>query len=579
MRNFVRLLGMALCLTSLPACVEDYDLDDIEESDVTIHVKELTVPLNLDAITLKSVIDLDEEDVVKVVDGKYAILFQDKFESGAIKVEPFSIPRPSTEPQSATLYPYTVSSSLRDYSVGQPPLVSFLIPEGYSSVKMDCSASGIDSHILAIDSLGISGVFKIDIGFEGIDHLVSDYYIENLRLSLPKGLRIAKQSGIIFDPAKGEVAFPSSIRVNVKEGMEIRLPIEGIDMKTGAAAFENGTFDFKGECSLTAMLGLYQDNLLPGVTPEEASRLRKVLFKFHPYFEDNLVVDSFTGDIDYKIDDLNVSGINIDDIPDALNQAGTSLGLVNPQVYVKMNSPLAQTGVGVDVSIELIPTPHTDERFVCSFTQSDEESALCFSPTRPDSFYSAPGYDYSDARQIEVANLGRILMGERLPERIDVNVEAGTHQKVTDFHLKDYGNVKGEYTFYAPLQLTADSKVIYRDTITGWADEDMDKATISRLSLSADVTKDIPLGVTIEMWPINREGERIGDLVGLASLTKETSEPQPLRMEMDGDITKLDGIILHAKVEAADGETLAPTMRLNVSNLRVTVSAKYVDEL
>ena len=81
---------MALCLTSLPACVEDYDLDDIEESDVTIHVKELTVPLNLDAITLKSVIDLDEEDIVKVVDGKYAILFQDKFESGAIKVEPFS---------------------------------------------------------------------------------------------------------------------------------------------------------------------------------------------------------------------------------------------------------------------------------------------------------------------------------------------------------------------------------------------------------------------------------------------------------------------------------------------------------
>ena len=73
MRNFVRLLGMALCLTSLPACVEDYDLDDIEESDVTIHVKELTVPLNLDAITLKSVIDLDEEDVVKVVERRHSL--------------------------------------------------------------------------------------------------------------------------------------------------------------------------------------------------------------------------------------------------------------------------------------------------------------------------------------------------------------------------------------------------------------------------------------------------------------------------------------------------------------------------
>lgn len=570
---------MALCLTSLPACVEDYDLDDIEESDVTIHVKELTVPLNLDAITLKSVIDLDEEDVVKVVDGKYAILFQDKFESGAIKVEPFSIPRPSTEPHTSMHYPYRERSALRDYSVGQPPLVSFLIPEGYSSVKMDCSASDIDSHILSIDSLGINGVFKIDISFEGIDQLVSDYYIENLRIQLPKGLMIKKKSGLLFDPAKGEVVFPSSLRVDVEKGMEIRLPIEGIDMKTSEATFENGTFIFKGECGLTAMLGLYQDNLLPGVAEDDVRGLRNVLFKFHPYFENNLLVDAFTGDIDYKIDDLHVSGINIDDIPEALNQEGTFLGLVNPQVYVRMNSPLASAGVGVDVAIELVPTPNVNERFVCDFTQSEEESNLCFSSTRPDSFYSAPDYDYSDARQIEVANLGRILLGERLPERIDVKVEAGTRQKVTDFHLKDYGNVKGDYTFYAPLQLTADSKVFYRDTITGWADEDMDKATFSHLSLKADVTKDIPLGVTIEMWPIDREGNRIGDLVGKASLTKETSQPQPLSVEVDGEITKLDGIILHAKVEATSGETLAPTMRLDVSNLRVTVSAKYDDEL
>ena len=108
--------------------------------------------------------------------------------------------------------------------------------------------------------------------------------------------------------------------------------------------------------------------------------------------------------------------------------------------------------------------------------------------------------------------------------------------------------------------------VFYRDTITGWADEDMDNVTISRLSLSADVTKDIPLGVTIEMWPINREGERIGDMVGQASLTKETDKPQPLIMEVDGEITKLDGIILHAKVEATDGETLARPVRVKVSN-------------
>ena len=54
-------LGSALCALSLllTGCFDDkYNLDDID-TNAEFKVKDLVVPVNLDEITLKSIIDLD----------------------------------------------------------------------------------------------------------------------------------------------------------------------------------------------------------------------------------------------------------------------------------------------------------------------------------------------------------------------------------------------------------------------------------------------------------------------------------------------------------------------------------------
>ena len=81
------------------------------------------------------------------------------------------------------------------------------------------------------------------------------------------------------------------------------------------------------------------------------------------------------------------------------------------------------------------------------------------------------------------------------------------------------------------------------------------------------------------MLPIDVHGNVINDIVATATLGAETGQPIPLEVEVTGDITHLDGIILKARVKAEKAETLSEEMTLNVSELRLTVSGKSEDEL
>lgn len=73
-KSLSRLSLTAVAVASMPltACIDDnYDISDIDTT-AEIKVNNLVVPVNLDEITLSNVFDLDDESVVKEVDGIYA---------------------------------------------------------------------------------------------------------------------------------------------------------------------------------------------------------------------------------------------------------------------------------------------------------------------------------------------------------------------------------------------------------------------------------------------------------------------------------------------------------------------------
>ncbi|MDE6581811.1 MAG: hypothetical protein K2K47_04725 [Duncaniella sp.] len=69
-------------------CIDDkYDLSDID-TNVRLEVKDLTLPINLDKIELKSIIsDPKDGDILQIVDGEYALLRDGDFKSSNLKVD------------------------------------------------------------------------------------------------------------------------------------------------------------------------------------------------------------------------------------------------------------------------------------------------------------------------------------------------------------------------------------------------------------------------------------------------------------------------------------------------------------
>ena len=71
--TFVFLLSLLLAL-SLITCVDSrYDLSDIDSTSA-IKVKDLVFPISIDAITLESIVDIDDHNQIKVINGEYAFM-------------------------------------------------------------------------------------------------------------------------------------------------------------------------------------------------------------------------------------------------------------------------------------------------------------------------------------------------------------------------------------------------------------------------------------------------------------------------------------------------------------------------
>lgn len=94
--------GALLALTCVSCIDDNYDLSDIN-TDMRFQVNDLTIPVNIDQIEMRSILDLKEDGTVKEVNGEYAILENGDFNSGEINIPQFTIAAPYIEPYSEML--------------------------------------------------------------------------------------------------------------------------------------------------------------------------------------------------------------------------------------------------------------------------------------------------------------------------------------------------------------------------------------------------------------------------------------------------------------------------------------------
>ena len=159
MKHFKFMLtGMsALSLLALSSCMDDaYDLSDIDTT-ARLQVKELTVPLNLDHITLEQIINLDESsEIVKETDANgnliYAIKKEGTFKSDPINVAQFTTSKPSINPSITTLYISEDFRLLPDYVPGG---ITAYYPITSDRTEFSTQANNIDKSIKDISKVGV----------------------------------------------------------------------------------------------------------------------------------------------------------------------------------------------------------------------------------------------------------------------------------------------------------------------------------------------------------------------------------------------------------------------------------------
>lgn len=559
---------------SLASCVDDkYDLSDIDTT-VQVKVNDLTIPVNLDAIELKSI--LEEGDEIKIVDGQYAITEDGDFNSSPINIGAVNIASQEFNPTAINVPYVPAAVAVAGGTAGHFPIE-------LEAQDFKFTATDIPSEITGVTALGGDLEFIFKFHLSGITSIAKRVELQDLVLQLPKGLRMTDVAGGRYDPQTGIAEIPAK----EVQGEELTLTLEAdrVDIETMDAVFnaEAHSLEVSGDFYVkSGSIAIAKADLLPGTTP---TQLQLTVNYVIPDFS----VSTFSGRVKYTIDGVDISDVDLSDLPDVLTQEGTNISIVNPCIYISLVNPLGRYGLTAQTGMK-ITSYHGDEGkeyelndpgfFTIIAGGETGKSSYCLSPVDP----TVKLAGYESAIHVPFTELSKVLSGAGLPSRLGITlVDPNVNdQPVVDLPLgSDIGEVSGSYSFFAPIALSTGSKIVYSDVADGWGSEDLDHITIKELHVRASIACEIPLALDAMAYPIDKDGNDIdGVKIEGAKLTAG-SEPQTVDIHITGEIKGgLDGIRYEVTATAGSDETpLKPDMKIIVTNLRPSVSGYYEKEL
>ncbi|MCM1483906.1 MAG: hypothetical protein NC043_06190 [Muribaculaceae bacterium] len=578
MRRKNRLWVAALLPIVLTGCVDDkYDLSDVETT-VRVNVKDLVIPVNIDRIDLGTILDLDGEDRVKVIDGKYAIVEEGTFNSDAMQVSEITLRAPHIDPSETVITIGSGSAAAMSRAVSDAEYNLVSNPSEYSF-----NASFVSEYILSIDKLGCDLSLRVNIVLSGMDSYVTGLTFRDIVLQLPKGLDLTETAGGTYDAASGELSLPA----RKVEGASLTLDFKatGLDF-----AQSGGTYDYSASTvTLPGSLYIKQGKAVVSVADikQGVATLPTQITLRTSYDLSDATVNSFTGKIRYDIDGSSLSDVDLSDLPDVLAQPGTDISFVNPAIYLQVENPLQRYGVYARTGLD-ITAYHGEEGSTYSLDNpyfqigpgnADGIYNFCLSPSMP----AVIDADYAGAEHVGFASLSRVLSGNGLPQRLSIDLKNPEvpAQTVTDFRLGEpLGQLHGKYKFVAPLEFTDGSTIVYTDKIDGWAGEDLSKVTVTALDVTLTVSTDIPVAVDFTGYPIDAAGHRINNVEIVGASVPANASSYKLTISITGEVKGVDGIEFEARARSVQGMSpLSPDMHITLSDVRPKVSGYYEKEL
>lgn len=557
---------LALTVVSvMTGCVDDkYDLTDIDTTS-RFTVDNLTVPVNLSEIKLKNVVNLDDNDLIEkvVIDGKecYSIVKGGEIAKTEFSLNPIHVESPSLNPSIFNVPLPGGGSTVSGEGVELPAINFPDIPLQDYNFDMH----NVDKALLELKNIKTSAPLQIEVALSIPQGLTgSNNYIafQNLEIQLPWGLE-TNQEG--YDQESGLLSI-SELPVESDGMARLKFAATGLDL-LGQGKVEAQELNINGKVGIKKgqIKIIVNDVTLPANLEIRAD-----------YSVSAFEVAYFSGKINYNMEGIDIAPIELNDLPDFLDSPETKLYIANPQILVNITNPVGKynlVGKGkIILTSDFNGTPV--DYSSGEFTINEEQTKLAF---------CTPKEGYSD---VQFDALRDVLANGNsgLPKNIEVKIDdinfAGD---VTDFPLGDLGTAEGSYEFNAPLGFGKDSVVIYETTEGDWGSDDLEKVNIKVINLSAECTTNLPVGITLSIVPVDRNGNVIEvneDNAGFEVPAYADKSPVTLKIaaKNGGTISGFDGVKFRAIVDQRsenNTEALGPDQQIKLDNIRVTVDGYY----
>ena len=608
---YLKPAAAAIPLFMLTGCIDNnYDLDNIDTT-TEIKIKDLVIPINVDAIALRDIFTFDEESQIDTltINGKtfYAIT-----QSGTFSSDPITIDKVLADAPALTSTERQLSRVSRPASVrAKDNSADEAYAEDYEIVNMTNSFSystrNLDEAILSIQKAKTNPItFSINLTTSQQGAYIKTMRFTDLRIQLPAGLGNSKESAGTYDATTGIWTIPSLEMPGT--GGSISLTADEIDLSNSTISADH-TFSY--DSSFEVLGGIL--TLVPDLTVNNNTVLPSTVNFKASYGLTDMTINAVQATIDYRLGGMNIDPVELGDLPDFLDNPATNIVLTNPQIYLNLNNPVATDGLIANIDLNLTAERSNGVRdlnfplgqpFVLGDNYGNDGPYNYVLAPQACELTTPAGYT-EHLQQVNFNSLGSILSvpeedrvtidGEEaagLPDRISISlpdpqVVNNPAIAIANRPYFELGNrtpaiqVNGKYELIAPLSLAEGSLIIYSEKQDGWDNDDLSDLRIETLSISCHGESKLPVSAELTVYPLDKEGHRIPCRTKSMTIPAGGTAEMEIAIEApEGEpITGIDGVEYVATLSAgADEDALQTGQTINLTNIRAKVSGSYVTD-
>ena len=469
-------IGVALAMLTVSCFDDNYDLSDIDTTSKVL-VKDLVIPVKLGDVMLSDIIDPDPDSDSKIqqveVDGKkvYAVVQSGTFDSDDIKIDRVEADSPYIPGSSDDLTKLIPSVGTSHRAPASQFAVAYEFDNIESDYEINCEVSNGIEALVSAEVKPIQFVASLTI--EGAENVIKSISFEDLVMEMPAGLNGDVSVGN-YDSETGVwevgdyIVEGNSISVSISTSVlnfAANSPTDGL-VTNGVLEFASAFRIRKGSLYIEPTI----ENGLPKELPDNlvikgSYKVARVGDK--PDYEKDIVATAISGKISYTLDGMNISDVDLSDVPDFLAQ-DVDLYLMNPRVYLNVNNPLyniADNALGFNAGLTLVANRKDGSKVTAETTDilkvsKDEMFNFVLASEPKDITWAPEGYTNPALTPITLSNFNNILAPATpgaeggLPASISVTIDNPEipATDVENFELKDIPGVHGRYEFLSATQ-------------------------------------------------------------------------------------------------------------------------------